>query len=66
MMLNKISSVADVAESRRVIRKRRSDWSEIPISSPFSTKLEEKRQTNIYKTEQKKRKQENLRQKFTQ
>jgi len=43
MMLNKISSVADVAESRRVTRKRRSDWSEILISSPFSIKLEEKR-----------------------
>jgi len=66
MMLNKISSVADVAESRRVTRKRRSDWSEIPISSPFSIKLEEKRLANIYKTEQKKQKQENLWQKFTQ
>jgi len=42
MMLNKVSSVADVAESRRVTRKRRNDWSEIPISNPFSIKLEEK------------------------
>jgi len=66
MIQNKISSVADVAESTRVTRKRRSDWSEIPISSPFSIKLEEKRPANIYKIEQKKQKQKNLWQKFTQ
>jgi hypothetical protein len=66
MMLNKISSVADVAESRREARKHRSDWSEIPISSPFSIKLQEKRPANIYKNEQKKQKQKNLWQKFTQ
>ena len=60
MMLNKISSAADVDESRRVARKRRGDWSEISISSPFSIKLEEKRPENIYKIEQKKQKQKNL------
>jgi hypothetical protein len=66
MMLNKISSVTDVAESTRVTRKRRSDWSEIPISSSFSIKLEEKRPSNIYKIEQKRQKQKNLWQNFTQ
>ena len=65
MTLNKLSPVADVTESWIVTRKSLSDWSEISISSPFSIKLEEKRQANIYKIEQKKQKQKNVWQKFS-
>jgi hypothetical protein len=57
-MLNNISPVTHEIERRLTIRKRRSGGREILTSSPFRIKLEGKREAEIEKADQQRKRKE--------